>query len=503
MKYFKLRSPKPKTATVAAVVIALILSAGFAWQTKGRDHPRWVTQRPGIGGVFSVATGFDSAGKEMVLSGGYTVGDDGTVSSLVTCQEIKDGKLRWEVLRPALDERIGSGANVAIGSDGGIFVGWGSAASDAKSGSEICRLSDKDGSTLWTWSPASSAELAEDYCGLVHHSVPHVAKNGTVWTVWQLESDRRKRVRVANLDGKSGRVLCTVIHDILSDGEIRHTAIHPIGNGDALLIHTLEHYGPPRRDQLTKHERLVQLISKHDGRIIWQKDIGPPTDGSIYHRARFYPGFYVDEERNRLIVLYGSKSIDNPIQFSALELRTGKGLWKTNLPEPAPRYPDPVPTNVRISKKGDVEYWISCSRVKRSTSWSDWDKRYGIPWPRSSSIAQNGLERLTISGNSGELIAQKQDFSGITPHHIKLETPENSTSEIFITHRYYERPTSAPLIDSKTGWNRLDARRWLDTDGRAIEYREMKSPSGIHVLSRSTWKQYSYFTDHLWEIQAW
>lgn len=508
MKHSKSHSLKSRTAKFSAVVIAvLIIAAGTMWRIERQKSPLWITLRPGKGGVFSVATGFDASGKEIVLSGGCMVDESGSISSLVTCQEIKDGKLRWEVLRPALDERLSSGANVAIGSNGGLFVGWGSAASDAKAGSEICRLSEKDGSTLWTWSPASSAELATDSSGLIHHSVPHVAKNGTVWTAWQLQSDQRKRVRLANLDGKSGRAIWTVIHNIHNTDETTHTAIHPLQNGNALLIHTLEHYSQTRRDQLiSKHERLVQLISKHDGSVIWQKDIGFPIDGSGNHRARFHPGFHVDEERNRLIVIFGTAGRDMLIHFNALELRTGKELWITSLPEPAPYYSEPAPLNVRISKNGDVEYWISCSRTKRMTNWDDWGKRHGIPWPRSSSKVEEGLERLTLSGKTGTLIAKKQIFSGITQHHIKLENPGNSSSEIYMARSSKKLPSSGPFIGSKTSWIQLDARRWFDNpkpSGRAIAYRAVKSPSGMQILSRSTWKQYSYFTDHLWEIQAW
>lgn len=497
MKNRKFQLLKSRAAKVSAIMLVLlVISAGFVWRIEMQKHPLWSTLRPGKGGVFSVATGFDASGKEIVLAGGYAIGDDGTVSSRVTCQEIKDGKLRWEVHRTALDESLSSGANVAIGPKGGIFVGWGSAASDTKSGSEICRLSEKDGSTLWTWSPASAAELAKDSSGRSHQSVPIIANDNSVWTSWQLRSDSTRRVNVAKIDGKSGRTIWQVSHSI---DEMRYTTIHPLESGNALLIHAPNEYA--------RQTWLVQLISKHHGGVLWEKDIEHRSD-YWSDSAGFRPSFHVDDGNNRLIMLFGTTGSKKRIHFAvtALDLRTGKELWISSLPDPAPYLLVTAPLNVRLSKQGDVDLWINCSRTKRKTNWNDWGKLHGIPWPRSSSTVEGGLERLTLSGKTGTLIAKKQIFSGITQHHIKLENPGNSSSEIYMTHSSKNLPTSEPLIGSKTSWIPLDARRWFDNpkpNGRAIEYRAVKSPSGMQILSRSTWKQYSYFTDHVWEIQAW
>ncbi len=196
-----LHSRSGKVFTVGAIVVMGVLC--FSLWKASVSHPRWTSARQGDAGVLSMASGYDSAGNEILVAGGYIREDGGEFDSLVSCYEVKDGRIRWEIREQGSIPETNAIANVAIDSSGDVLVGWKAGTRDSNGNGMLTKYSGKNGSPMWKWKPKSEQE---------QFLAPVADKSGNVWVTW-LEIKSKQYgwgcLNVTVLNGKTGQAKWT------------------------------------------------------------------------------------------------------------------------------------------------------------------------------------------------------------------------------------------------------------------------------------------------------
>jgi hypothetical protein len=444
-----------------------------------------------------MASGYDSAGNEILVAGGYIRQDSGEFDALVSCHEIKDGRVRWEIREhgsmPEIREdgllpETNTNANVAIDSSGDVLVGWRTGISD--SNGMLAKLSAKNGSTLWKWKPESERG---------HFLVPVSDKVGKVWVAWPdikcTQYDWFHCINLTALNGQTGQAIWTRSIDMPDSRSWAGNArLQALENGDALLL-----ISPPEGSSQFPWE--IFRISGKDGAVVWQMQIqrldewSPATMGCV-----------VDEASNRLVAAWHPLSIHEDLHVSAFNLSTGKLQWNIINPD-GMKLKDGVELT-RFTKRGDLELWAKNERIDDHINWRQWGRWYGIPVPLRSKEWEHGIIRLVLSGKDGAVKTREFIKSGRDWHGARLADAGPSTQELFVAFNHLGSPVGQEgcLIRMESNQSWLDARTWLpendSPNSPKTAYRVIRSPSGITILARQSWKQYSPQETHRWEIHA-